>query len=121
MNKIPQEIELVYSDVINQWKNGNYFKAYLAYMIAPYSAIFNIIGNFLKTESTLSENEASNIETIIMAGKQSGAKKMKLKLTKEEMTGIDLSILEKLKSKIGIKAIAGKRSNSQYIIEVEYN
>jgi hypothetical protein len=66
----------------------------------------------------MTDDDGSNIEKIILAGKKANAKKMRVKINKRELTGVDAA-LGKLKSK-NIKATLGKESESEYFIDVEY-
>lgn len=113
-----ETIEVVYSDVVKEWNNGNYFDALAKGYFAPYTAVFKIVGDFFKTDSTLSDNDGDNIEKIILAGRKANAKKLKVKINKRELTGVDAA-LAKLKTK-NIKATLGKESESEYYIDVEY-
>jgi len=112
-------IEIVYGDVKKKWNNGNYFQAIAQGYFAPYTALFNVIGDFLKTDSSLTDDDGFNIERIILAVKKANAKKMRIKIDKRELTGADAAI-GKVKSKSNIKATIGKESESTYFIEVEY-
>ena len=115
MNEI---VEVVFGDVVKEWKEGNHISALAKGYIAPYAAIYNIIGDFLTTESSLSKDEGDNLVTIIMAGKKAGAKKMRVKITKNELAGVDAS-LGKLNNGV-VKAVVGKQSDSEYYINIEY-
>ena len=119
MSKVPDQINLIYSDIIEQWGNRKYFQGYLTFMTAPYRLAFNLIADFLKTEAVFSDNEAENIEKIILAGQKSGAKKVTLKISKEATTGVDAA-MGKLKARSKIKVTVGKNSNLEYVISVEY-
>lgn len=113
-----ETIEVIYSDVKKEWDNGNYFNALAQGYFAPYTDTFKIIGDFFKTDSSMTDDDGSNIEKIILAGKKANAKKMRVKINKRELTGVDAA-LGKLKSK-NIKATLGKESESEYFIDVEY-
>lgn len=112
-------IEIVYGDVKKKWNNGKYFQAIAQGYFAPYTELFNVIGNFFRTDSSLTDNDGVNIERIILAGEKANAKRLRVKIDKRELTGADAAI-GKLKSKSNIKATIGKESESNYFIEVEY-
>ena len=59
-------IEIVYGDVKREWNNGNYFQAIAQGYFAPYTALVNVIGDFLKTDSSLTDDDGVNIERIIL-------------------------------------------------------
>ncbi|MCJ8503162.1 hypothetical protein [Desulfatitalea alkaliphila] len=112
-------IEVVYSDLKREWENGNYFNALAKGYFAPYTALFKVVGDFLTTDATLTNDDGANIEKIILAGKKANAKSMRVKINKKELTGADAA-LGKIRSKSNIKAIIGKESETEYWIEVEY-
>lgn len=108
-----------YDDIKEKIKDGDFLAAYLAYQLAPYKIIAEAIGKFINVDGGLTDNDADNIEKIIVAGSKSNAKNMRVKINKDEVVGANIA-LGKLKTNANIKAVVGKSSTGEYEIDVEY-
>jgi hypothetical protein len=62
--------EIIYEDVKKQWNNGNYFQAIAQGYFAPYTALHKVIGDFLKTDSSLTDDDGVNIERLFLPEKK---------------------------------------------------
>lgn len=111
--------EIVYADLKDSWNKGNRFEALAKGYLAPHVIILKTIQDFLKTDSGLSDDESVNLERIILAGEKAGAKKMRIKIDKKELTGAN-GALSRLMKNSKLKMIIGKESDSSYFIDVEY-
>lgn len=121
MSDIKKQNVLVieYSDIINEFKKGDFIQAYLKARFAPYKLIYKVLNDLFKNNSQLNDQEGINIERIILAGEKGNADTVKIKINKEDLIGADLAV-GRLKSKKNLKIAIGKSSEATYEIEVHY-
>ena len=100
-----------YDDLFKKNAIRKYFKILFPFEYWLLKKFFEI----LETKTDLNDNDAENIKKIIQSGKESGAKEMKINISKEKALGLKGQLNE-----IDGKVTIGKESESKYYIHVQF-